>query len=300
MAKGAQNDNPTRAGGIRAGRSEAVVVPVVTELIRFNSSALPAGWSDSRHMHPFHQIDVVLEGLLEHDLDGRAHLASRAGHAIVIPPLNWHRTHSRRGCWDAAMKLYLSAPASAALGHLPFRFGLPPAVRDVVIRASTMFDHGRDFHVDWAATASTILVLEAIAAVPPANLQARPGGDFRRRLLAVLSEVAGAPGAPFSVQDLADRCSVSSDHFTRLFERELGLTPRQFMRESRMRLAAMLLTGQPARSVKEVARLTGYTTVQAFSRAFREALDTSPASFQRNPDQAHGPSMNRRKMDRPL
>jgi AraC family transcriptional regulator len=75
-----------------------------------------------------------------------------------------------------------------------------------------------------------------------------------------------------------------------MFRRAIGQSPKRFIIESRMRHAATLLAEAPARSIKEISEIAGYTTVQAFSRAFRQALGTSPAAFRRAPHIGRGPS----------
>lgn len=300
MVPRAPNDTPARSARIARqtgqGKSEAVTVPIIAELVRFNSSRLPAGWSDQWHLHPFHQVDAYLEGRGVHELHGGLAIPSRAGQGVIIPPLTWHRTTSRRGCWDVALKAYLSPHAAAAVGPKAMGFGLSGATQAMITHAVEMLAAGQRFCLDWAAASATAAVLDAIGAVPPAQVQ--PGGDddqFRQKLLRILSETSTMAQASWSVRALAAQCSMSADHFTRLFERELGLTPREFLLENRMRLAATLLTGQPPRTVKQVAQMTGYTTVQAFGRAFRDAFDVSPAQFRRSPQDMHGPSRNRRK-----
>lgn len=74
-----------------------------------------------------------------------------------------------------------------------------------------------------------------------------------------------------SVEDLADRMSMSVRNFERVFTREVGTTPSQYVLQMRVEAARRLLE-RTDRGVKEVASAAGFGSVDAMRRAFVRLL----------------------------
>ncbi len=88
------------------------------------------------------------------------------------------------------------------------------------------------------------------------------------------------PKAGYTVQDLADYAKLERSHFSRLFLKQLGITPQVFLLRIRLELSAqMLLQGQ---SVAQVASEVGYSDEKAFFRAFSRHFGTSPGKYRKN------------------
>lgn len=82
------------------------------------------------------------------------------------------------------------------------------------------------------------------------------------------------PARPWTVQELADRATMSRTHFMSTFSRVVGTTPMAYLGAWRLTLAARHLNaGHP---VKAVARRVGFSSAAAFSRAFSRAYGHPP------------------------
>jgi AraC-like DNA-binding protein/signal transduction histidine kinase len=79
---------------------------------------------------------------------------------------------------------------------------------------------------------------------------------------------------------IAKAVNASDDYFTRVFRREIGLSPWEYLTRLRMIRARSLLrsTGQP---IQEVARRIGYDDQAYFCRVFRKTTGTSPSAYRR-------------------
>jgi transcriptional regulator GlxA family with amidase domain len=77
---------------------------------------------------------------------------------------------------------------------------------------------------------------------------------------------------------LAGRARVSERHLSRLFLRELGVTPGRFVRRARTEAAAHLLAGTDL-TVEAVARRCGFGTTEALRQAFVSATGVSPSHY---------------------
>ncbi len=102
-----------------------------------------------------------------------------------------------------------------------------------------------------------------------------PGDETLRRLLA---EIAAEPGADHSVAALAERVSVSERHLSRLFTRQVGMTPGRYVERARVEAARVLLeTGRDG--VESIARRCGFGTAEGMRRAFVKEIGVPPSAY---------------------
>lgn len=88
-----------------------------------------------------------------------------------------------------------------------------------------------------------------------------------------------------TVERLAERMCLSSRHFARAFQREMGMSPTKAVERLRTDAArAALESGM--RSVQEVARLAGFENPQRMRRAFVRLFGGLPSSLKRSPAEA--------------
>jgi len=87
----------------------------------------------------------------------------------------------------------------------------------------------------------------------------------------------------FSMTDLAQECSVSVSLLNQLFRKRFGIGPRQFLIAVRMREARLLLLN-PDYNISEVARLTGFRTINYFIRQFKAFHNVTPCRYRQDPD----------------
>jgi AraC-like DNA-binding protein len=87
-------------------------------------------------------------------------------------------------------------------------------------------------------------------------------------------------GRPWSVDDLTREVGLSRSALADRFTRLIGLPPINYLANWRMQVAAQKLRNTKA-SVSQVADMVGYDSEAAFSRAFKRALGTAPATWRR-------------------
>jgi len=81
-----------------------------------------------------------------------------------------------------------------------------------------------------------------------------------------------------SVDDLADRMSMSVRNFERVFTREVGTTPAQYVLQMRVEAARRELE-RTLKGLKQIASATGFGTVDAMRRAFVRLLGLTPRRY---------------------
>lgn len=89
-------------------------------------------------------------------------------------------------------------------------------------------------------------------------------------------------GEPISLPDVAQHVSMSQYHFSRLFKKECGYSPHEFLILTRLNCAKHLLktTEQP---IKVIAQTVGYQNVTTFTNAFSSRVGLSPSQFRKYP-----------------
>lgn len=81
--------------------------------------------------------------------------------------------------------------------------------------------------------------------------------------------------------ELAKVVNVSRFHFIRLFKRSTGTTPIDFVEQSRIERARVLITETDI-PLAEIALMTGFADQSHFTRRFRDRVGCTPAVFSRN------------------
>jgi transcriptional regulator GlxA family with amidase domain len=90
--------------------------------------------------------------------------------------------------------------------------------------------------------------------------------------------IAEHPGTRLSVEDLADRMSMSVRNFERVFTREVGRTPSQYVLQMRVEAARRQLE-RTDRALKQVASAAGFGSVDVMRRAFVRLLGITPRRY---------------------
>jgi AraC-like DNA-binding protein len=102
-------------------------------------------------------------------------------------------------------------------------------------------------------------------------------GALRDRVLApALAQLHSAPERRWTVSDLAAEVAVSRSLLDERFRHVLGRSPIRYLTEWRMHVAQDLLASTDL-GVAQVARRVGYESEEAFSRAFKRSVGSSPS-----------------------
>ena len=81
-----------------------------------------------------------------------------------------------------------------------------------------------------------------------------------------------------NIQDMADATATSKTNLNRKMKSLLGVTPADFLRQSRIQRACQLLC-ETEMSISEIALTCGFADQNYFSKAFRLQKGVSPSSF---------------------
>ena len=115
--------------------------------------------------------------------------------------------------------------------------------------------------------------------------------EYQRQLDAVTDYIYAHLDDDLSLDRLADVSGFSPYHWHRIYRAVRGETAAQTVRRLRLERAAAMLA-QNAWPLERIARRAGFTSTDAFSRAFQRACDRTPGRFRS--DRAGGPTRSGR------
>ncbi|MEP6722105.1 MAG: helix-turn-helix domain-containing protein [Variovorax sp.] len=98
------------------------------------------------------------------------------------------------------------------------------------------------------------------------------------RLAALLDWIPGQLGSDLSLDALAGRACMPPRTFSRVFQREIGMTPGRYVERVRLEAAATLLAHAQA-SISTVARLCGFEHPENLRRVFHKHMAVSPQAY---------------------
>lgn len=120
-----------------------------------------------------------------------------------------------------------------------------------------------------------ILFLLAGRFLEEARQKPHAGDD---RIQTALNYIRKNTDTRLTVEELATNCSLSNEHFIRLFKKEMGMTPIVYITKEKMK-RAMILLATNSSPVKEISLSIGYDDNSYFIRTFKKATGMTPQEF---------------------
>lgn len=137
-------------------------------------------------------------------------------------------------------------------------------------------DHGRALALRTAQELVMFLKRPGGQSQFSAELEAQRAGEAG--VQAVLQWALAHPEADLSVEVLAGRACISPRHFARVFRRETGMSPGEFVERARLQRAQRELQ-QPGASIEAVAGRCGFKSGDVMRRVFLRRLGVSPGEW---------------------
>lgn len=86
---------------------------------------------------------------------------------------------------------------------------------------------------------------------------------------------------PINIEQLSEISCLSKDHFIRLFKKEMGSTPIQYITQKKMEKAQLILVTQDI-SIKNIAYMLGYDDHSYFIRIFKKTIGETPQEYKKH------------------
>lgn len=82
-------------------------------------------------------------------------------------------------------------------------------------------------------------------------------------------------GQPLRISEIADEVQLSHNQLTRIFRKEHGMTPQDYLRNLRLAAAIRMLTSTPT-PIKKIAATVGMPDLKVFNRFMKDNVGKSP------------------------
>lgn len=256
------------------------VIPPVASVYRMVNLAGLAGGHEA-HFHPTTlEICYVLKGRLDWWI-GESSFEVQSGDVMVMLPGVPHGSldSTLQPCEYFAVHLNpheLFPDALPALrefgfgGHHPGRPETGDIVRQIFIEHQSKQAFGiTTIH----ALVNLLIVSLARDGAAVHNLKAE--NNLVHRAIHLLQKENGPSK---SIEEVADQLRVSTVWLTRVFRKELGQSPGEWVRTQKITEAKRLLV-QTRESITEIAIQLGFTSSQYFGTAFRRETGLTPTSY---------------------
>ena len=107
----------------------------------------------------------------------------------------------------------------------------------------------------------------------------RPVGiEYPRALCKAVKYIEHYLESDLTVEDIAHESGVSKPYLFALFQKHLNCSPHKYLTICRLNRAKTMLSGTP-QSIKEIASICGFESIECFYRAFKKHSGTTPAVY---------------------
>lgn len=224
-------------------------------------------------------IMLIEEGVPEINLPGKS-LSAPKGSLVLLDCYNEHEygsPNSWKSLWvhfDGPMARKYYEYISGNFGNVLFPRNYPAIHYQLQAMYMEFLEHKPVNEGRMSLYISTVLnasfTQESVAS-------AQNNSDGLKKAIAYINENFSDN---ISLNELAKKASLSPFYFSRLFKKETGLTPHQYLIETRIAVAKFLLVSS-AVSIREIAYETGFPDESSFCACFRKRENMTPASYRK-------------------
>jgi AraC-like DNA-binding protein len=255
-------------------------IPLISEISVFDYATIPPGpFLAPLHLHHYHQLDVVLGGEITISFKDAPPQRGHAGDAWLIPPLVWHQIESEKGYRQASFKFTLAPRFWPFFGKDFCRFKISPALSECLENAGKRGARQALAASQQIAAVATLCLTEFLDRTEATHIFENQLDNFHQQLWPLLERIQQRPESDWTVACMAAECNLSLSHFSRRFLRVVRQSPQQYVRETRLKHSAAQLLAAPQLPIKEIAHRAGYSSVHAFTHAFTQVFQISPAAY---------------------
>ena len=242
----------------------------------------PKTYDVTDHNHEECELVYCTGGYGTFTFDGGDHISYGEGDLVVIPPRTPHANTSEEGFTNIHMRM----ASPAFLSKSPF------LVHDDDGQFRFAFNEAKYYYQ--ADITKRELVLEALGDLIASYMMVHlSSSGFSEPVEQIRVAIMHSYTQPDFALDAAIRkLPFHYDYLRKLFKKEVGVTPLEYMTSLRMKKAESMLSSAWSRdySVAEVAEMCGYSDPLYFSRVFNKHYGRSPSAFAKE--------YRRRAMDR--
>lgn len=222
------------------------------------------------HVHEQWEFIYCTEGEVDFRFDGNATMSCQKGDVIVIPPMLQHITRERE---MSAIHIKIADPS--------FTYSSPFKVTDIDGTILVAFQQAKTYYLSGAVNKD--LIISALGDLIVGYMIVHRSNSRYSEIVSRVSSMIlrNYTSAEFELDEYLHSLPFHYDYTRKLFKKEMGMSPLEFLITLRMKNAEQLLMASwPDRySVAEVAEMCGYSDPLYFSRVFKKYFGLSPKKY---------------------
>lgn len=229
-------------------------------------------YSVSKHSHDDWELVYCTSGQGEFVFDCGDPLKYKKGDVIAIPPKLMHQNHSEEGFTN----IYLTI-SDATLPYRSAKKIVDETERQIYrsfSEASYYFNSDIN-NKELVLSALGSLIVSYLIVYLGKNGSSEVVEDIRKNILQNFSDVN------YELDKYLKSLPFSYDYLRKLFKKETGMTPHEYLTRTRMNAAQMLLSGTSRNdySISETSEMCGFSEPLYFSRVFKKRFGCSPSQY---------------------
>ncbi len=232
---------------------------------------LDTHYSVSRDFLDYYSVTEIIEGEMEFIYDDEAFTA-RAGNLVL---LDFHKPHFYRAASSKVIKWEMLFKGNITSEYYNLITGEHGFVHKNKGRIKSLVDRLKQELTSLYPEEHKIssLICDLLS-----NIYLQEKEDFSSIIQAAISYINQNFSDRLLVKDVANHLGLSKYYFSRLFTRDTGFSPHNYIRHVRIREAKELLTTLDI-PVSEIAEKCGFINTSHFIRVFHENVGQTPLEF---------------------
>ncbi|MDP4277319.1 MAG: AraC family transcriptional regulator [Bacteroidota bacterium] len=274
--------------------------PLNLILLNIGHSVHEADWNWKNIISPFLRIYLVVEGQAEMDISGHSYTLT-PGHLYLIPPFTLHSDSNNTHFSLYYLHIYEEQIKHSTLfEQLIFPFEVPASAIDNLIIQRLLeinpckglpiydpksYDNNTTLYKTIAETTNVSfpvytetcgIIMQLFSRFLAAAKSHEPSQDSR--ILGVLRYIREHIDKKVTITQLSSLCYLSEDHFIRLFRKEMGSTPIDYINQKKIEKAQLMLVINNL-PVKDIACALSFDNVSYFNRLFKKTVGCTPSEY---------------------
>lgn len=235
----------------------------------------PRTYAVHLHMHDHWELVYCTGGSGEFTFKDGLSVTYKEGDIVVIPP---HVAHA-----NASLEGFTNIHINMGEPTFPYQH-MFKITDDTDGRIRMAFEQARYYYL--ADIKKRELVLAAIGELIAAYLVVyRSNNDFSEPVEFIRTEILKHYSEPgFALDEVIRNMPFHYDYLRKLYKKEVGITPLEYMTGMRMKKAESLLNTMRSDeySMSEIAGMCGFDDPLYFSRVFKKNYGCSPSNYARD------------------
>lgn len=244
----------------------------------------------SFHAHPVYEMHFVKDGECEFETSGGNKYKLTKNQFIIIPYQRKHRIVYESEIFSKLITefevVHLSENKNdfyAMFEHRIFDMKVYDATTEIVNMVEQLIKNSTEKGNEYKSLISSYLYCYIIetARLVVGNSEIKKKVEYDdQRVSDAINYINANITKGISANEVSGKCFISTRQLVRIFQKNLGTTPSEYIRRCKVDYACRLLLETDIQ-ISEIAEQLGFTEVTAFINFFRRYEDITPAKFRK-------------------